>query len=93
MLLHVGLAPALDAFDEDHPTERTSRCPPIASVIVASACATRRRSPRLALEQLDAAGATALRLGERAQPRPALGDRPVVVAVNQVGGLQRCHLA
>ena len=35
----------------------------------------------------------ALLLGERAQARAALGDRAVVVAVDQVGGLQLGHRA
>ena len=45
----------------------------------------------LALEQLDPLG-TALGLGQGAQPRPALGDPAVVVAVDQIRGLERGHL-
>ena len=64
---------------------------PIASVIAASASATARRA-LLAFQQLDAATAP-VRLRERAQPRAALRDRAMVVAVDQVDRLELGHAA
>ena len=63
---------------------------PIANVIALSAAATASGVGPLALEQLDALGA-ALGLGERPQAGAPLGDPAVVVAVDQVRGLERRH--
>ncbi len=82
-LVQVVLAPALDALDD-------MKRRPIPSVIAESVAAARLRRRRLALQDLDARR-PALRLGQRAQPRAALGDAAVVVAVDQVGGLERGH--
>ncbi len=89
MLLHVRLAPTLHALDEDYATRlpahrQRHRCERLRH---------RRGRSGLALEQFDVARATPLSFRERAQTRPALGDRAVIVAVDQVCGLQLCHLA
>ena len=83
VLLDLPLLPALDAVDDDH----------------AAADRERHRAQRqrhtgggagLAVEHFDA-GRVPLLLGQRLQPRAPLGDRAVVVAVDQVRGLQLCH--
>ena len=79
----VGVLPALDAVgDHEAPAERERHR--------AERRGDRVRRAGVALEQLDAAGA-ALALGHRAQPRAALGDAAVVVAVDQVGGAEGGH--
>ena len=65
---------------------------PIANVIALRPSATASGVPVVALEDLDAAR-PGLALRHRAQPAAALGDPPVVVAVDQVGGLEGGHRA
>ncbi len=90
LLLDVGLLPALDALDEDHATDR-----PCAG----GACGERHRRKRpchtggrreITLERLGAPGG-ALALGQRPQPGAPLGDRAVILSVDQIGGLQLGH--
>ena len=81
MLLDVRLAPALDAFDDDHaPADRERH----RGERRGDARRRRLRRPRAARRSRRRPSA----FGERAQPRAALGDRAVVVAVDQVGGLE-----
>ena len=63
---------------------------PMAKVIALSASATASGRRVVALEDLEAAAAR-LRLGHRAQARAALADAAVIVAVDQVGGLEGGH--
>ena len=77
------------SFQRSTPSTMITRRP-IANVIALSASATPAGVARLAVEHLDARGVP-LPLGQRPQPRAALGDRAVVVAVDQVGGLQLGH--
>ncbi len=63
---------------------------PTASVMTANAAATPAGVAPIAFQHLDTG--TLLAFGQRAQPRPALGHRPVVVTVDQVGGLEGGHL-
>ena len=81
--LDLGLLPALGAVDDEE----------------AAADGERHRVQRagdrlgrrgVALEALDAAAAR-LALGQRAQRRPPLADAAVVVAVDEVGGLEGGH--
>ena len=62
----------------------------MAKVIALSASAIGLRRRVVALEDLEAAAAR-LRLGHRAQAGAALADAAVVVAVDQVGGLEGGH--
>ena len=91
MLLHVGLAPALDAFDEDHPAQPRGLSRARRERHRRERLRDRGGRSRIALEQLDVARAAPLSLRQRAQAGPALGDRAVIVAVNQIGGLQLGH--
>ncbi len=86
LALDVGVAPALDAFDDDHAPADGERH---RGERVGDGC--RRRA--LAVEQLDVRDAAVGfgPLGERAQPGAALGDGAVVVAVDQVRGLELGH--
>src|SRR4051812_19897579 len=82
MLLDVLLAPALGAVDDDQPPpdrERHRRERPGGPL--------RRRA--VALQHLRAA----VGLGELVQPRAPLPDCAVVVAVDQIGGLELGHAA
>ena len=85
VLLDLGLLPALDPVDDDHAAADRERHR-------AQRQRHAGRGARLAVEHFDA-GRVALLLGQRLQPRAALGDGAVVVAVDQVGGLQLGHLA
>ena len=82
-------ASASASFQRSTPSAITKRRP-IAKLIVVSAPMTRVRRARVALEHLDAADA-ALGLRERAQLRAPLGDAAVVVAEDEVGGLEDGH--
>ena len=80
VLLDVGVAEALDAVDHDDAMAHGER---------------HRRERRggglgrgLVTGQDVDAGRAALALAERAQVRPALGDPAVVVAVDEIGGLE-----
>ena len=77
------------SFQRSTPSTMRKRRP-IANVIAHSASRDGLRRGRVALEHLDPAHA-GLRLGERAQLRAALGDAAVLVAVDQVGGLEGRH--
>ncbi len=77
------------SFQRSTPSAITKRRP-IAKLIVVSAMIDLVGRAQLALEHLHPAGA-ALGLGERAQLGAALGDAAVVVAEDQVGGLERGH--
>ena len=82
-LLDLGLLPALDALDQDHAAphhQRHRRQRPRDAL----------RAGRLALQRLHAVG-PAIAFGQRAQARAALGDRAVIVAVNQIRGLELGH--
>ena len=78
----IGLAPALGAFGDDH----------------APAFADERHGGQraghgggrggLALQQLHTGGSPTLGFGQRPQPGAPLGKRAVVVAVDEIGGLQ-----
>ena len=59
----------------------------MANVIVASAAAAASGVDVVTGQDVDA-GRAALALAERAQVRPALGDPAVVVAVDEIGGLE-----
>ena len=77
------------SFQRSTPSAITKRRPS------ANVIARERRDDRVgragvALEQLDAARA-GLALGHRAEPRAALADAAVVVAVDQVGGAEGGH--
>ena len=72
--------PALDAVDDDEPPAQRQRHR------VQRGGGTLGRG-LLAFEQLDPFGATD-RFGQRTQPGAALGDAPVVVAVDQIGRLE-----
>ena len=78
--------PTSASFQRSTPSAITKRRP-IAKVIALSAAGDRVRRAGVALEDLDAAR-PALGLGQRPQPRPPLADPAVVVAVDQVGGLE-----
>lgn len=83
MGLHVRFLPALDAVDDqkapaDRERHRRQRA------------GDRLRRRRVALEALQAAR-TRLALGERPQSGAALADATVVVAVDEVGGLELGH--
>ena len=85
----VSAASTSASFQRSTPSTIRNRRP-IANVIALSARPTVSGVDGVALEDLDA---TAARLGlrERAQPRAALGDPAVVVAVDEVGGLEGGH--
>ena len=77
------------SFQRSTPSAITKRRP-IAKLMVVSAPMTASAVQRVALEHLDATGA-ALLLRHRAQLRAALGDAAVVVAEDEVGGLEGGH--
>ena len=79
------------SFQRSTPSAITNRRPS-AKVIAVSAPATASARTGVALEELDAALA-ALGLGHRPQLRAALADPAVVVAVDEVGGLEAGHPA
>ena len=79
----VGLLPALDAVGDHEP-------PPDRERHRRQRGRDRVGGARVRLEQLDAVLA-ALRLRHRAQPRAALADAAVVVAVDEVRGLEAGH--
>src|SRR6202021_284844 len=78
MLGDLGVLPALDAVHDDEAAPDRERQGPQRE---------RRVERRRALEHLDRGGA-ARALGERPEPRAALADAAVVVAVDQVGRLE-----
>jgi hypothetical protein len=82
--LELALLPALDAVDDDEPPTKRERHRVQGGRHRLGGCG-------VALEQLDPVGA-ALGLGHRAQVRAPLGYAAVVVAVDQVCGLERGHL-
>jgi hypothetical protein len=84
MLLDVRLAPALDAFDKDHPPARRKRHR-------LKRLRDRKRRARVTLEQLDVSRPAVLSLSERTQSGPAPGHSAVIVAVDQIDGLQLEH--
>ena len=81
--LDVRVLPALDAVDDDEaPADRERH-----GGKRAGDCLGRRGVALVAFQ----AAATRLALGERSQPGAALADAPVVVAVDEVGGLELGH--
>jgi hypothetical protein len=75
------LLPPLDAVDDDEAAAERERHR-------AQRDRDRSRGAGVALEELKSLSA-GLRFGERAQPRPPLRDPAVIVAVDQVRGLER----
>ena len=85
MILDVGLLPALGAVDDEKPPHDRER-----HRVERTRDRLRRR--RVALEAFDAVAAR-LALGQLAQRRAALADAAVIVAVDEVGGLEVRHAA